>query len=117
LVQAGRAPVYGSGLNVRDWIHVNDHVDGIWLALEKGLIGSTYLFGARDTQSNLDVVVSIAKILGLTEKAIEFVEDRPGHDLKYALDPTTAEQELGWTPQHSSILDNLPAVVSWYNSE
>jgi len=117
LVQGGRAPVYGSGLNVRDWIHVDDHVDGIWLALEKGLIGSTYLFGARDTQSNLDVVMSIIKSLGLTEKAIEFVEDRPGHDLKYAIDPSTAEQELGWTPQHTSILDDLPAVVSWYQSE
>ena len=117
LVQGGRAPVYGSGLNVRDWIHVDDHVDGIWLALEKGLIGSTYLFGARDTQSNLDVVVSIIKSLGLTEKAIEFVEDRPGHDLKYAIDPSTAEQELGWTPKHTSILDDLPAVVSWYQSE
>jgi len=62
-------------------------------------------------------VMSIIKSLGLTEKAIEFVEDRPGHDLKYAIDPSTAEQELGWTPQHTSILDDLPAVVSWYQSE
>jgi len=114
LLEGGRAAVYGSGLNVRDWIHVNDHIDGIWLAIEKGSIGSTYLFGARDTQSNLDVVASILKILDLTKDAIDFVEDRPGHDLKYAIDPSFAEKELAWRPLHASIIDSLQDTVSWY---
>jgi len=114
LIEGGKASVYGSGLNVRDWIHVDDHVDGIWLAIEKGSIGSTYLFGARDTKSNLEVVRAILKILGLGEDSLNYVEDRPGHDLKYAIDPSVAENELAWYPLHSSILDGLPDLISWY---
>jgi len=114
LLEGGKAAVYGSGLNVRDWIHVDDHVDGIWLAIEKGSIGSTYLFGARDPQSNLDVVRAILKALGLGEGFIHFVEDRPGHDLKYAVDPEVAEQELGWLPTHTSVLESLTETICWY---
>jgi dTDP-glucose 4,6-dehydratase len=117
LLEGGKASVYGSGLNVRDWIHVDDHIDGIWLAIEKGLIGSTYLFGSRDTQSNLDVVASILKILDLDKNAIEFVEDRPGHDLKYAIDPSFAEEDLAWRPSHAKILDGLQDTVSWYQGK
>jgi len=117
LVEGGKASVYGAGLNVRDWIHVDDHVDGIWLSIEKGSIGCTYLFGARDTQSNLDIVTSIIRILELPEDSIDFVEDRPGHDLRYAIDPWLAERDLGWKPSHISIFHHLPTVVSWYRSQ
>jgi len=114
LTEGGKAGVYGSGLNVRDWIHVNDHVDGIWLAIEKGLIGSTYLFGAMDTQSNLEIVKGILEVLGLGEDSIDFVKDRPGHDLKYAINPSAAVKELNWAPKHSSILNSMPETISWY---
>jgi len=114
LVEGGKAAVYGSGINVRDWIHVDDHVDGIWLAAEKGSIGSTYLFGARETQSNLYVVRAILEILGFGEDSIDFVKDRPGHDLKYAIDPSVAERELAWVPLNTSILEGLPNIISWY---
>jgi dTDP-glucose 4,6-dehydratase len=117
LLQGGKAAVYGSGLNERDWIHVNDHVDGIWLAIEKGLIGSTYLFGARDVQSNLSVVSIILENLGLDESCIEFVADRPGHDLRYAIDPSAAENELAWSPAYTSILKSLPDIIPWYASK
>jgi len=114
LVQGGKAVVYGSGLNVRDWIHVDDHVDGIWLALDKGLIGSTYLFGARDTHSNLKIVGVILEILGLNKDSLIYAEDRPGHDLRYAIDPSLAESELAWLPLHGSILYGLRETVPWY---
>ena len=114
LTEGGKAGVYGSGLNVRDWIHVDDHVDGIWLAIEKGLIGSTYLFGAMDTQSNLEIVKGILEVLGLGEDSIDFVKDRPGHDLKYAIDPSAAGKELNWAPKQSSILNSMPETISWY---
>jgi dTDP-glucose 4,6-dehydratase len=110
-----KAKLYGSGLNVRDWIHVEDHVDGIWLALEMGKLGSTYLFGAMDTQTNLAVVTAILDSVGLDEDSIEFVMDRPGHDLKYAIDPTLARSSLGWRPKHMSIIESIPELVRWYD--
>jgi len=114
MLSDGRAPVYGSGLNVRDWIHVDDHTDGVWLAVERGAIGSTYLFGAKDRQTNLAVVNAIREILGLPEAAIEFVTDRTGHDLKYAVDPSVSEKDLGWSATHTSIIKSLPSLVTWY---
>jgi len=117
LLNGGNAEIYGSGLNVRDWIHVNDHVDGIWSAVEKGTVGSTYLFGSRDTQSNLSVVVEILKNLGMDRDRIEFIQDRPGHDLKYAIDPSSAERELGWCPHHSPILESLSKEIGWYQTK
>ena len=114
LLRDGKAPVYGSGLNVRDWIHVDDHADGVWLAVERGAIGSTYLFGARDRQTNLSIVNSVREILGLPKSAIDFVADRPGHDLKYAVDPSVSETDLGWSATHTSIIESLPSLVAWY---
>jgi len=117
LLREGKAPVYGSGLNVRDWIHVDDHTDGVWLAVERGAIGSTYLFGARDRQTNLSIVNSIREILGLPESAIDFVADRPGHDLKYAVDPSLAEKDLGWFPKHTLIIEMMPELVDLYRKD
>ncbi|NQV72153.1 GDP-mannose 4,6-dehydratase [bacterium] len=108
------AKLYGDGLNVRDWIHVDDHIDGIWLAIERGVPGETYLFGSRDTQSNKSVVECILEKIGLRDAKLEFIRDRPGHDRKYAVDPVLAEKTLGWKPARGSILNELENLIPWY---
>jgi dTDP-glucose 4,6-dehydratase len=117
LLSGDKAKVYGAGLNVRDWIQVDDHVDGIWLAIDKGEIGKTYLFGAGDTLTNLRVVRSIIQELDLPESSMEFVADRPGHDLRYSIDASNSELELGWLPNHRSLIDSLPELVNWYREK
>jgi len=115
ILEGGRPQVYGNGLNVRDWIHVDDHIEGIWRAIEAGEIGETYLFGARDQLDNLTVVKSILNQMGKDKSDFELVSDRPGHDLRYAIDPSFAEKSLNWHPQHSSLLEALPGLVSIYS--
>jgi dTDP-glucose 4,6-dehydratase len=115
ILEGGRPQVYGNGLNVRDWIHVDDHIDGIWRAIEAGEIGETYLFGARDQLDNLTVVKSILKQMGKDQNEFELVSDRPGHDLRYAIDPSFAEKSLNWHPQHSSLIEALPGLASLYS--
>ena len=117
LASGKNAQIFGSGHNVRDWIHVNDHIAGIWLAIDQGLLGATYLLGARDTVDNLTIVRAILSELGLPESRIEFVADRPGHDLKYAIDPSSAEVELGWEPRHRSVICHMPHIVKWYKTQ
>jgi dTDP-glucose 4,6-dehydratase len=87
LAAGKKAPVYGDGKNIREWIHVKDHVEGIWAVIEKGQAASTYLFGSRDRLSNIDLVRSITYQMGRGDESIEFVEDRKGHDRRYALNP------------------------------
>jgi dTDP-glucose 4,6-dehydratase len=108
------AILYGDGKNVRDWIHVDDHVSGIWSAIEKGSLGSTYLFGSRDEVENITIVKEILRILELPERKIKFVTDRKGHDLRYSIDPTETENELGWKPSRRGLLVELPELVEWY---
>lgn len=115
VLEGGRPQVYGNGLNVRDWIHVDDHTDGIWRAIEAGEIGETYLFGARNQLDNLTVVKSILNQMGKDKSDFEFVSDRPGHDLRYAIDPSFAEKSLNWHPKHSSLIGALPELVSFYS--
>lgn len=115
VLEGGRPKVYGNGLNVRDWIHVDDHTDGIWRAIEAGEIGETYLFGARNQLSNLMVVSSILNQMGKDKSDFELVSDRPGHDLRYAIDPSFAEKSLNWNPKHSRLIDALPELVSFYS--
>ncbi|MDR4306183.1 dTDP-glucose 4,6-dehydratase [Chelatococcus sambhunathii] len=119
---AGRElPVYGAGANVRDWLHVEDHARALALVLERGRPGATYLVGARCERDNLSVVRLIcdlldarAPTLGFPRRdLIRFVEDRPGHDLRYAIDPSLLEQELGWRPRHD-FDTGLAATVDWY---
>lgn len=114
LLSGERAEVYGAGLNVRDWIHVDDHVDGIWLAIEKGVIGNTYLFGVGDTLTNLSVVTSIIRELNMPDDFIKYVKDRPGHDLRYSIDASASIRELDWQPSHYSLISNLPDLLTWY---
>ena len=94
-------PVYGSGMQVRDWIYVEDHCTGIERVLEKGELGSTYLFGGNNERSNIEVVKYILKKLDKDENLIKHVEDRPGHDVRYAIDWLESEKELNWKPGYS----------------
>ena len=93
-------PVYGTGENVRDWLHVSDHCVAIDLILEKGRVGEVYNIGGHNERTNLEVVKTILKALDKPESLIRFVKDRPGHDRRYAIDPTKMETELGWKPQY-----------------
>jgi dTDP-glucose 4,6-dehydratase len=118
-------PVYGKGQNVRDWIHVSDHCAGVRLALEKGVPGESYCFGGNSERRNLDVVKSICAELdraapreggGSYSKQIAFVEDRKGHDWRYAIDDSKAQRELGFKRRYSSFEEGLAQTVQWYLS-
>lgn len=118
LAASGVKPkVYGAGVNVRDWIHVDDHNDGVWAVLDRGVIGETYLLGADGERSNLQVVRGVLGVLGLPEDFMEFVGDRPGHDLRYAIDASATVAELGWNPGVGSFEAGLPSVVDFYVSQ
>lgn len=109
-----RPKIYGNGLNIRDWIHVDDHSDGIWAVLEHGQIGQTYLLGADGERSNLEVAQSVLRIMGLAPDFIDFIPDRPGHDARYALDTSRTSSELGWKPSSVSFEEGLVDVVRHY---
>ncbi len=106
-------PVYGDGMNVRDWIHVEDHGRGLLAALEKGEAGQAYNFGASSERHNIDIVRQVLKLVGKPESLIQFVKDRPGHDRRYAIDSTKARTRLGWAPRHV-FEEALAATVRWY---
>jgi len=108
-------PVYGDGRNVRDWIYVDDHCRAIWLAYKKGRAGDAYNIGSRNEQENIDVVKSILDSLGKPHSLIKFVDDRLGHDRRYAIDPLKAETELGWKP-HVSWEEGLGQTIEWYRN-
>ena len=106
-------PVYGTGENVRDWLHVSDHCVAIDLILEKGRVGEVYNIGGHNERTNLEVVKTILKALDKPESLIRFVKDRPGHDRRYAIDPTKMETELGWKPQY--MFDTgMKQTIQWY---
>ena len=106
-------PVYGEGLNVRDWLYVKDHCKAIDMIVEKGRIGEVYNIGGHNERTNIDVVKTIIKILGRDESLIKYVKDRPGHDLRYAIDPTKIKTELGWEPE-TSFEEGIQLTVKWY---
>jgi dTDP-glucose 4,6-dehydratase len=106
-------PVYGSGLNVRDWLHVEDHCRAVELVLHGGRPGEVYNVGAGNEMRNIDVVRAICGILGKPESLIEFVDDRRGHDLRYAVDSTKLREELGWRPE-TKFESGLRETVQWY---
>jgi dTDP-glucose 4,6-dehydratase len=118
LAAAGIRPkVYGAGSNVRDWIHVDDHNDGIWAVLNNGSIGQTYLLGADNQRSNLQVVSKILELMGKSGDFIEFVPDRPGHDRRYAIDASDSMAELSWRPSLKGFEAQLPQVIDFYLSQ
>jgi len=113
LMQGKKIPVYGKGLNIRDWLHVEDHCRGILLALEKGVAGRVYNIGGSNEWKNIDIAKELVKIMGMGEDKIEFVTDRLGHDLRYAIDATRIRKELGWEPKYT-FETGLPETVKWY---
>lgn len=106
-------PVYGDGANVRDWLYVEDHCSAIDLIIRNGREGEVYNVGGHNEKSNLDVVKIILKALGKSEDLITFVKDRPGHDRRYAIDPTKIHNELGWLPQ-TKFEDGITKTIEWY---
>ena len=106
-------PIYGKGENIRDWVHVDDHNNAIDLILHKGKIGEIYNIGGHSEKKNLEVVKTILNILKKDESLISFVDDRPGHDLRYAIDSSKIENELGWSLSHT-FEDGIEETVDWY---
>lgn len=106
-------PVYGDGMNVRDWIYVEDHCDAILKVFEKGKIGDVYNIGAENEKPNIEIVKLILKELGKDESLITYVKDRPGHDRRYAIDATKIKTELGWKPAHT-FENAIKETISWY---
>jgi len=109
-----KIPVYGEGLNVRDWIYVKDHCEGIWAVLESGRLGETYCIGANCEKTNIEVVNSICEIIGVNpEDWIEYVPDRQGHDYRYAINSNKIREELGWSASHG-YESAMEETVRWY---
>lgn len=108
-----KLPVYGKGENVRDWLHVSDHCEAIDLIIHQGKVGEVYNVGGHNEKTNLEVVKTILKALDKPESLIEFVTDRPGHDLRYAIDPTKLETELGWKPKYT-FDTGIRQTIDWY---
>ena len=113
LIQGKKVPVYARGLNVRDWIHVDDHNRGVDMIIHNGKIGETYCLGGGNEQRNIDITKKILRIMGQGDEMIEYVADRPGHDLRYAIDYSKAKNELGWEPQ-ISFEKGLEGTIEWY---
>ena len=114
ILEGMRPKLYGTGANVRDWIHVDDHSSAVWEILTRGSIGETYLIGADGEKSNIDVLRMILRLMGQPEDAFDWVRDRPGHDRRYAIDPTKLRIELGWRPAHTDFERGLQGVIDWY---
>lgn len=108
-------PVYGEGINVRDWLYVEDHCKAIDLILHNGRVGEVYNVGGHNEMRNIDIVKLICKELGKSEDLITFVTDRKGHDMRYAIDPTKIHNELGWLPE-TSFNDGIKKTINWYLS-
>lgn len=109
-----RPKLYGSGKNVRDWIHTNDHSRAVWLILTEGKIGETYLIGADGEKDNVTVLEMILEAMGQPKDAYDLVKDRPGHDLRYAIDSTKLRTELGWKPEFTDFGTGLQHTIDWY---
>ena len=113
LIEGKKVPVYGKGGNIRDWIHVDDHNAGVEAIIKKGRIGETYGLGGENELTNLDITNNILSLMGFGEEMIEYVEDRKGHDFRYAMDISKAKNELGWYPK-VDFKTGLAKTVVWY---
>jgi dTDP-glucose 4,6-dehydratase len=116
LIDGVKPKLYGAGQNVRDWIHVRDHNSAVWTIIEKGKTGETYLIGADGEKNNKDVVELILELLGHDPNDYEHVADRPGHDLRYAIDNTRLRTELGWEPRFKDFRSGLADTIDWYRA-
>jgi dTDP-glucose 4,6-dehydratase len=111
-----RPKLYGTGEQVRDWIHVDDHNSAVHAILDKGRVGELYLIGANGEENNKYVVETILELMGQAKDAYDHVNDRPGHDQRYAIDSTKLRTELGWTPKYTNLREGLKATVDWYKA-
>ena len=114
LIDGVHPKLYGAGLNVRDWIHVEDHNRAVQTIIERGELGETYLIGADGEMNNKAVVELILTLMGYPADAYDHVNDRPGHDLRYAIDSAKLRSELGWAPRYQRFADGLAATIDWY---
>ena len=108
--------LYGTGEQVRDWIHVDDHNSAVHAIIDKGVLGETYMIGANGEKNNKDVLELILTKMGKNASDYEHVNDRPGHDLRYAIDSTKIQQELGWKPRYTNFEQGLQATIDWYTN-
>ena len=115
LMEGKKVPVYGDGMNVRDWLYVEDHCAAIDLILRKGKIGETYCIGGDSEKTNMEITKKIIELMGKDESSIEYVKDRPGHDRRYAIDFSKIKQELGWEPQ-INFEEGLQKTIEWYKN-
>ena len=111
-----RPKLYGAGHNVRDWIHADDHSAAVLRIIERGHIGQTYLIGADGEKSNLDVLQIILESMGEPNDAFDFVTDRPGHDMRYAIDSTKLRTSLDWAPRYTNFEEGIAATIDWYTA-
>jgi dTDP-glucose 4,6-dehydratase len=116
LIDGVRPRLYGAGLNVRDWIHADDHSSAVLRILERGVVGETYLIGADGERNNLDTVRLILRLMGHDENDFDHVTDRAGHDLRYAIDSTKLRTELGWAPSFQDFEAGMAATIDWYRA-
>jgi dTDP-glucose 4,6-dehydratase len=116
VLRGQRPKLYGQGSNVRDWIHVDDHNDAVLTILERGRPGETYLIGADGERDNRQIVALLLELMGKPADWFELVPDRPGHDLRYAIDSTKLRTETGWAPRYPDIRAGLRATVDWYTA-
>jgi dTDP-glucose 4,6-dehydratase len=115
LMDGKQIPIYGDGKNVRDWLHVEDHCVGILLALEKGKAGEAYNIGGNNERENIQIAKKLLSLLGKDETHIRYVEDRLGHDRRYAIDASKIRRELGWQPKHD-FESGIQSTVEWYQA-
>jgi dTDP-glucose 4,6-dehydratase len=116
ILESRRPKLYGSGQNIRDWIHAEDHSSGVLAILEKGKVGETYLIGADGEKTNKEVVEMILELMGKDADDYERVNDRPGHDLRYAIDSAKLRSQLGWQPKYTDFKDGLTNTIEWYKA-
>lgn len=116
ILEGRRPKLYGSGQNIRDWIHAEDHSSGVLAILEEGKLGETYLIGANGEKTNKEVVETILELMGKDKSDYDHVNDRPGHDLRYAIDSNKLRSELGWRPKYTDFQDGLSQTINWYKS-
>ncbi|RIY22581.1 dTDP-glucose 4,6-dehydratase, partial [Gardnerella vaginalis] len=114
ILEGIKPKLYGQGLNVRDWIHTEDHSSAVWTILTKGELGNTYLIGANGEKNNITVLRMILEMMGKDANDFELVKDRPGHDRRYAIDSTKLQTQLGWKPKHTDFTTGLEQTIKWY---
>jgi dTDP-glucose 4,6-dehydratase len=114
ILEGVKPKLYGAGLNVRDWIHVDDHNDAVVAIIEQGRLGETYLIGADGERNNREIIALILELMGKSDDWFEHVDDRPGHDLRYAIDSSKLRAETGWRPAYQDIRAGLAQTIQWY---